>query len=275
MTAAAESLPNHAACAPGQARAQVHMVDGLSSLVQQQARAPAKLLAPVARGPAVWLCQLSFGGGVVAGDHLDTALSLGAGASALLSTQGATKIYKDPQGRGARQSTRADLAAGSLLAQIPHPITAYAHADYTQDSYFHCQPGASCCWWECLSAGRPDQGEHWSAQRVRLSTTLSRGDTVLLRDRLCLEGEHTRAQLGPWRCCFSLGFYGPRCQSAIQALGNTAPRADGCSFSLSPFPDGALLRGLARDVEAARACCRQHCQWLGAELGDDPWARLL
>ncbi|TVR13012.1 MAG: urease accessory protein UreD [Planctomycetota bacterium] len=260
--------------APGEARARIGWVDGASAVLAQQARTPAKLLAPYARGPAVWLCHLTFGGGVVAGDQLDMAVDVEAAASVLLSTQGASKVYKDPQAQGSRQGMTGRIADGALLAHVPHPLTAYAGAHYRQESLYHCQPGGSCCWWECVSAGRPDQGEHWHASHLHLATTLQVGETVLVRDRISLQGDDLRAQLAQWRCMFTLGMYGPRCQEGVQALAQ-GQAIDGCRISVSPIADGCVVRGLARDVESARAFCCAHSQWLIPQLGDDPWRSLL
>lgn len=265
--------------AAGAARALVRVVDGQSAVVEQAASAPSKLLFPRPRGPAVWLCHLSFGGGLVAGDRMRLNLQLEAGSTALSSTQGATKIYKDPEQRMAQQELTATIGEGALLVQLPHPVTAYAGARYRQQTRFCCAPGGSVMWWDVLTAGRPDQGEHWSAHRVELGTELSLGDEVIARDVQRLEGDLSRQQLGPWRCVVTMGLFGPRCADAARAL-LAAPPVNGpqARWSLSPLGsegEGCLLRGLTTKPELARETCRHYGQWLLPILDDDPWQRLL
>ena len=268
---------SHTPLNPGQARARIGLVDGESSVVLQQGRAPSKLLAPTPRGQAAWICHMTFGGGVVAGDRIALDLELAAHTTALSATQGATKVYRDPEARWSEQKTSAQIADGALLVSLPHPVTAYAEARYRQHTSFHCAPGGSAVWWDVLTAGRPAQGEHWSADTVHLSTDVQVGDTVIARDELKLQGPFSRAQLQAYRCVFSLGLVGPRCAEAVAAISAQEPLASqDCRWVLSPLAGhGCLIRGLAANVEIARDTCRNLIPWLPEVLGDDPWLRFM
>ena len=260
----------------GAARARIAMVDGCSSVTLQQARSPSKLLIPCPRGKAVWLCHLTFGGGVVAGDRIDLQLQIEQGSTTLSATQGATKIYRDPDARWSEQHLRAHIAKDALLVHLPHPVTAYAGARYRQQTTFDCAAGGSVLWWDVLTAGRPDQGEHWSADAVHLSTQLQSDKTVIARDALRLHGDLSREQLQHWRCVVTMGLYGPGCKEAAQELlANPPANSKGARWVVSPLADGCLLRGLTTSAEIARDTCRAANAWLVEQLGDDPWRRLM
>ena len=261
--------------APGQARARVAMVDGDSSVVLQQGRAPSKLLVPIPRGKAAWICHLTFGGGVVAGDRISLDLDLAEGSTALSATQGATKVYRDPEQRWSEQNLSARIDDGALLVHLPHPVTAYAEARYRQHSYYHCAPGGSVLWWDVLTAGRPAQGEHWSFESVSLASEVHNQTGAIARDALRLQGVFSRAQLQAYRCIFSLGLYGPRCQGmAREILALQSASSQSHRWVVSPLGDGGcLLRGLSDGVESARDACRGLLPELPDILGDDPWKR--
>ena len=243
----------------------------------QQGRAPSKLLVPTPRGQAAWICHLTFGGGVVAGDRISLDLDLADGTTALSATQGATKVYRDPEARWSEQRTSARIGDGALLVSLPHPVTAYAEARYRQHNTFHCAPGGSVLWWDVLTAGRPAQGEHWSADTVHLNTDLQCGDQVVARDALKLSGDFSRAQLQAYRCVFSLGLLGPRCADAVQAISQRKPVSSAdCRWVVSPIAGGGcLIRGLSANVETARDACQDLVPWLPEVLGDDPWLRFM
>src|SRR5262245_48343677 len=96
----------------GHGRVGVARVAGASALVAGAARAPLQLLVPRPRGPAVWACAGTLGGGLVDGDALALEVAVGDGAALLVSTQASTKVYRG----AASQRLSATVGDGALLA---------------------------------------------------------------------------------------------------------------------------------------------------------------
>src|SRR5438046_2465731 len=81
------------------------------------AESPLRLLTPRNHGEAAWVYTSTLGGGFVDGDRVRLRISVGGGARAFVSTQGATRIYRSP--RGCENETLAEVAAGAALrAQV-------------------------------------------------------------------------------------------------------------------------------------------------------------
>ena len=81
----------------GRAHARFALVQGLSTCTASEASYPLKLIVqrPVSlMGGFARFYVISYGGGVVAGDNLQLDVEVEAHASALLSTQSSTKIFK-------------------------------------------------------------------------------------------------------------------------------------------------------------------------------------
>ena len=74
---AADLAPRTSRLAQGAGRLQVDLIDGQSSATVIAAHAQMKLLVPGPRGPAVWAFASSFGGGLVAGDHIALEVTVG------------------------------------------------------------------------------------------------------------------------------------------------------------------------------------------------------
>ncbi len=93
-------------------------------------------------------------GGIVGGDTLSVALSLGEGAHALVTTPGATRFYRSG-GERASQAIHARVAAGARLEWLPLETLVHsgAHADNRMD--FELAPGAEMIGWDCVALGLP------------------------------------------------------------------------------------------------------------------------
>ncbi|ERM98300.1 hypothetical protein AMTR_s00094p00068110 [Amborella trichopoda] len=74
----------------------VDKVGGRSTLTRCFAKYPLKLISPTKVGSCksdvVWVYMVSFGGGMVSGDHVSCAMSVGDDCTAVLTTQASTKV---------------------------------------------------------------------------------------------------------------------------------------------------------------------------------------
>src|SRR5688572_15051532 len=82
------------------------------------ATAPLKLLPARAKGTSAWVFASSFGGGLVAGDHITADVVADANTRCLVSTQSATKVYRSPDGDASRQDMSVRVGAGAVMAWL-------------------------------------------------------------------------------------------------------------------------------------------------------------
>ena len=134
--------------------------------------------------PALTLIHL---GGILAGDHYDLRIALGAGAGARVTTAAATQVYRMPQGE-ATQSIQLQLGAGSRLEWLPEPTILFGGARFTQTTSVTLGPGAQLALLDVLVPGRLARGEVYQFDRyaARLEVRATAG-RLLLAERALLE----------------------------------------------------------------------------------------
>lgn len=93
-------------------------------------------------------------GGLVGGDTLDIALTVGAGAHGLVTTPGATRFYRST-GAPARQQLHARLQAGARLEWLPLEALAYDQCIAENAAVFELAPGAELIGWDVTALGLP------------------------------------------------------------------------------------------------------------------------
>src|ERR1043165_8005430 len=74
--------------------------------------------------------------GLVGGDTLDIAVTVGEGAHALVTTPGATRFYRSPDGAPATQRVRATLGEGARLEWLPLEAIAYPGCEAVNEARF-------------------------------------------------------------------------------------------------------------------------------------------
>ena len=146
---------------------------------------PLRLIVPRKAGvddpgaDCVWCYQVSFGGGLVAGDRAGACVDVADGCACVLATQGTNKVYKhavrDSAKRSAVEPTRASVpssrnapktsrettqalagrvGAGALLACLPDPTQAFRDARFRQTQRFVLHKTASLVSVDWLVSGR-------------------------------------------------------------------------------------------------------------------------
>ena len=136
---------------------------------------PLRLICPRRAGverasgaDCVWCYQVSFGGGLVAGDRAGASVDVADGCACVLATQGTNKVYKhlvarrDAEGtaisgtskRETTQALAGRVGAGALLACLPDPTQAFRDARFRQTQRFLLHPTASLVSVDWLVSGR-------------------------------------------------------------------------------------------------------------------------
>ncbi len=245
----------------------------------REARAtdPLKLLLPRNHGHGAWVFLATYGGGLVDGDHVRLTTEVRPGATALLSTQASTKVYRSP--RGCRQELEATVGAEAALFLLPDPVACFAGARYDQRTTVDLAPGASLVLLDAWTCGRAAHGERWAFAHLRTTTTVTRGGRPLLLDAVLLDPADgpLAPRLGRFQAFAMLAAFGPRAARVREAiLGPLGPPCAEASVLVTASPvgeDGAILRVAATSVEEATRTLRADLRALPDLLGDDPFAR--
>ena len=263
----------------GEARLAFERVRGRTVVRTALVHSPLRVLTPRNHGHAAWVYTSTLGGGLVDGDRLSVEVDVAPGASALLSSQGSTRVYRSP--RGCHNTLSARVGEGALLALVPDPTTCFAEARYEQLQDIHLAPGASLVVMDLLTAGRSAYGERWAFSRFASTLRVHREGRALLDERWLLDPAHGAlpARLGRFEALATVLLVGPALASARQALAEhvgalpLTPRA-GLVLSASPLgPDALVLRAAATSPEHLLRSAREWLAFLPSLLGDDPWIR--
>jgi len=188
----------------------------------------------------IWAFVISYGGGVVAGDKLPLAVTVGTDATVVLSSQGSTKVFHARGGAGGDASSGGDAAAGAraavistvasiapggLLAIVLDPLVCFARAVCVQATTVALAPGASCVLLDWTCSGRRARGESWDFTHLELRTKLLEwrppqpGAQAWMLHPVLSEACVLRAsaaaplpqRMGPAHVIGTLVLYGPRC----------------------------------------------------------------
>ncbi len=140
-------------------------------------------------GDACHLYMLHPPGGVVGGDRLEIAAEVQGGATAVVTTPGATKFYRSG-GAEASQQQRLTVRAGGSLEWFPQENIFFpgAHADL--NTLVRLESGARFMGWEIQCLGRPANTETFHCGILSLQLQVYRDGVPLLLERLPVnEGE--------------------------------------------------------------------------------------
>jgi len=121
--------------------------------------------------------------GVVSGDRLTLDVELTPETSALLTTPGATKLYRARLAQDATSLQRFDVASGAVLEWLPQETIVYDGARAHVATHVALAAGASYAGWEILCLGRPTAGERFTDGRLRSELLLARAGRLCLFER--------------------------------------------------------------------------------------------
>jgi urease accessory protein len=192
----------------------------------------------------VWAFLVTYGGGLCAGDVVPLSVTVQPGATAVLTTQSATKVFHARHAAAASaasaiaphaphrlrrppavMSTTAVVAPDGLLAVLPDPLVCFADAACCQSIHVCLAPGASCALLDWYCSGRRARGETWAFSSLEVRTHITRwepgavGQGGGMATTLAMEATALRAsavaplstRMGPAHVVGTLILYGPRC----------------------------------------------------------------
>jgi urease accessory protein len=243
------------------------------------ATSPLRLLTPRNHGRAAWIYTSSFGGGLVDGDRVELAIDVHSGASAYLSTQASTKVYRSA--RGTTTEMRARVATNGSLVVMPDPVVCFAQARYTQVQRFDISARSRLVVVDWLSSGRAASGERWQFDEYVSRLQVLVDGRPVVHDALALRVEDgpLEARLGRFDVLALAVVLGDDLRSTsagiIEQVGR-APvtrRDDLLVAAAAVGSNGCLVRIAGRSVEQIGQVLREYLAIVPSMLGDNPWAR--
>jgi urease accessory protein len=248
-------------------------------VTQAFATSPLRLLTPANHGEAAWIYQSSYGGGLVDGDSIDLDVTVAPAATAFVSTQAATKVYRSP--RGTQAMTRGRVGPGAVLVMAPDPVVCFTGARYRQRQRFDIDGSGGLVLVDGLVSGRYAAGERWAFDEYHSVIDVTVSGRRIVYDAIAL-----RAADGP--LADRLGRFdvlavglviGAAFAAEIASLlelasGQAVTRRAGQLMTIAPLGEaGCLVRIAGSSLEAVGRSLRTLLQFVPDRLGDDPWRR--
>jgi len=162
-------------------------LDGRTFLARQSFRAPFHLGKPYWDGQVLQMRVINATAGILAGDRLELAAQVDAGASLLVITPSATRAYMMRQGTAECRQTFS-VAAGGWLECAPEPLFPHRDTDFAQTTSLEVAEGGGTYFVEALAPGRTGKGEIWAWRRLQLTLEVSLSGALALRERFAGAG---------------------------------------------------------------------------------------
>jgi urease accessory protein len=162
---------------------------GRTVIARQLHRGPLRIQRPFypERNGSCHVYVLHPPGGVVGGDELELAVRGAVGSRALLTTPGATKLYRSP-GDAARIHQHFQVQERGVLEWFPHETIAFDGAQAELATHVSLAEGASYAGWEVVCLGRPAARERFLQGRLRFEQRIERGGKLQWLERTEFRG---------------------------------------------------------------------------------------
>jgi urease accessory protein len=170
--------------------------DGTPYLSRQSFRAPIHLSKSHVESGALLVQLVNPTAGFFDGDRLDLDVMAGTGSRMILSTPGASRVYR---ARGetpalCHQHLRGERDA--FLEWIPEPFIPQAGARYHQRTVIELEESAGLFFFEWIAPGRVARGEVFAYELLRWELDLKVAGQLVARERFELRpGDHSLAAL--------------------------------------------------------------------------------
>jgi urease accessory protein len=230
--------------------------DGVTFLARQRAAYPFHITRPFAEeGGIAALTLQSVGGGIVEGDRLDIAVTVGPRARARLASQAATVVHGMPE-RGASIDQHFAIESGGWFIALPDPLILFPGAAITVATRASVAPDATLVLCESWLAHDPEV-ERRPFARLSSGIAVERPDgSLLVLDSSEVDGASFAAALGSMAAVALFVVITARTEPAplADALHEALKDRPGIRAGASTLPHGcgACARLLAADGAALK-----------------------
>lgn len=177
--------------------------------------------------------MINTGGGVAGGDRITHEFHLGEGASALITSQAAERIYRARDALPARITTRLELAPGTSAIWLPQETIVYSGARLHRSLEVSLPADAQATICEILIFGRHAMGETLGPGLIRDDWRVYRAGRLIYQEALRLDGDIGSLLVNPF------------CAAGAQAIAcilHVSPMAED---RLAAIRAGVTLQGMA------------------------------
>ena len=199
--------------------------------------------------------SVNISGGVVGGDRLELAVSVGAGARATIAAQAAERFYWAlPGSAPSHVRSRLDIGVDAAAEWLPQETILFDRCAVDRRLAVDVAPGSWFLGVEMLVFGRAAMGERVLTARLRDLIQVRRGGELLLHDAIRMDGEVDRvlertAIAGGARAVATLVFVAPDAEARLDAVRAAQTEAD---CGASAWNGMLIARILGPDSAASR-----------------------
>ncbi len=194
-------------------------------------------------------------GGLVGGDRLSIHMNLSEGASALVSTPSANRVYRS-LGEESVQTAEITLGPGAVLEWVPEPTIPFRGSRFRQSIHVRLEPGATVLLWDAIASGRVARGERWAFTNLANEIKISTADGRFVIERYHVAPSQDGVGLAePWDYVASLFVIGDSIEAAhwTQLRERVAERLKGKEPAIlsgvsEPAVPGVVVKLLARSA---------------------------
>lgn len=177
--------------------------NGQTYVREQSFRAPLHVSKPHEDAGALVVNIVNPTAGIFDGDSIELSAEVEAGASLVLTTPSASRVYRSRSGGPAKVMQRFTAQADAFLEFFPEPFIPQGGARYQQTTELHAAPGGTLLFFDWLTPGRVASGEVFEYAELNWDLDATIGEKLVAR-------EHYR--LSPGDCSLeSLKRFHPQC----------------------------------------------------------------
>lgn len=157
--------------------------NGQTYVREQSFRAPLHISKPHEDADALVVNIVNPTAGIFDGDTIELSAEAEAGASLVLTTPSASRVYRSRSGGPAKVTQRFSAQAGATLEFFPEPFIPQAGARYQQKTELHADPSATLLFFDWLTPGRVASGEVFRYAELRWDLDAFVNERLVARER--------------------------------------------------------------------------------------------
>jgi urease accessory protein len=219
---------------------------GRTFLAKQAFRAPIHLSKPYWDGNHLIINMVNPTAGLFAGDSVDISVRICRGASAVLTSPSAARVFRARDSSGeARVAQSFVVESGGRLDVFPEILIAHAGARYRQTTRIDVRVGGEVFVTEMIAPGRTAHGESFDYDQIEIATDLITANKLAAREcyRLTPESESTQ----------TVKSHFPNAYYASAFIVSTRPADETIQRKISALNTSHLLAGASHPSESIYA----------------------
>ena len=181
-------------------QAEIEQVNGRSIISSLRQRMPLRASSPLYFGDnnALLFYIMNPAAGLLQGDQHSILVRVKHDAQAVVLGQGATKVFRSPQGVLSRVLTTLKVEQGARLEYMPEVVIPFAESCLLSRTNLHISSKASALFWEIAAPGRVARQELFEYNLLDQQTNIFLDRKLIFSDRFTLEPPMVPTFLKTW-----------------------------------------------------------------------------